>query len=1036
MAGDRGPRHIDVLWLVEHVDRELDVAISCGIELERRFGLTVEIANYYADFERITAEVVPNVVLVPFFFSADDIGSKEYLSAWPGATIINLRWEQILYKANSTLKQLRGDVARDTVPHVAWSADSRDELLSQGAQPQNLLLTGNPLWSLYERPYRNAFVPRADLARQHGLDPGRQWLFFPENYRWAFVKDSSMRKLEARGTGITADQLSELRTYCLDSLRTVLGWLDSAARDEAWEVIFRPRPSTNTEKMHALVAKVLPDRAARLHVIKEHSVRDWALASDHVMSSFSTSLIEASLAGKPINTVSPSPVPELLRYEWCDLVQDLTSCEAIGSALRDPHGKAAFAPTAAWARARFQPRGNPMIVLAEEIGRLATRHRVGARTPVVVPVDRPPLVAPKGFFSRLTHDKDAWTPAALSDRKLLFEQVILEPGGATSQEAGDPSGTSRRASLSVIICTHNRSDRLQKLLDSLLDQDPHDLDLEILVVDNRSTDGTMTVCRDRQAGMPALRYCFEPALGLSHARNRGVAAATRPHVLYLDDDATVPRHYLQVAERIISEHDPDFFGGPVFPAVEGQKPHWFHDQFEVRKYTSEPQFIFDRSISGGNFGIRRSTLQRLGGFDPSFGMSGRTMSFMEERAIIELYRFLTPRRLQKIFYHPQLFISHHTGPLKLTLSYQTRRAFKAMQARVILENRFALASGARPNLSGEIRNELTALLVGARNLVVETARNGLSGSFRLTPAGAKAIVKTARALGGLSGCVRLKRNAAFQAPPREGVLFVRPSRIAGLPSTEEERDRILSVADEVGIRAGLLDTDSKTDQPLEMLLRRERFRTYRRVVVLGYLPAPVKSRLRSFARDTELMDFADVPSPPPLTGMDPESRAACARWLRELSSAEGARSMRPREGVLMIAGGASIKKTLLGREASERVLDWFQRSGLRADFLRVKGGRVVDLVVQAGGPSYKTILALGVMSAESKRELKQVVGDADVADLEDIGCSRDAFRAVADAPSLETALAAAPLLDALRKLAGAGAPPRTNAVASNRSAID
>ena len=223
MAAEQGARQVDVLWLVEHVDREFDVAVYCKVEIERRFGVTVEIANYYTEFERVTTGIVPHVVLVPFFFSADDVGSKQYCGAWPGATLVNLRWEQVLYKANSALKQLRGDVARDVVRHVAWSAANRDELVAQGARPDHVLLTGHPLFSLYERPYRDAFVPRSALAAQHGLDPGRKWLFFPENYRWAFVKDSTLRKLEARGTGITVEQLVELREYCGESLRTVLG---------------------------------------------------------------------------------------------------------------------------------------------------------------------------------------------------------------------------------------------------------------------------------------------------------------------------------------------------------------------------------------------------------------------------------------------------------------------------------------------------------------------------------------------------------------------------------------------------------------------------------------------------------------------------------------------------------------------------------------------------------------------------------------------------------------------------------------------
>jgi hypothetical protein len=293
----------------------------------------------------------------------------------------------------------------------------------------------------------------------------------------------------------------------------------------------------------------------------------------------------------------------------------------------------------------------------------------------------------------------------------------------------------------------------------------------------------------------------------------------------------------------------------------------------------------------------------------------------------------------------------------------------------------------------------------------------------------------ARSLGGISGCFKLWRQPAFDAPPQEGVLFVRPYKLAGLSSVEEERDAILVLADEMGVRAGSLDTASKTREPLEALLRRERFRTYRRVVVLGYLPAPLKHRLRSFCGGTELVDFSDV-STPPLAGNDGKQRAARARWLRDVSSPEGVPMAPPRQGVLMIVGGANIKKAFLGRRGGEKVLDWLRRSSLRADFLSLKGRRVADLVMQAGGPSYKTILALGVMAPESKRELKSVVGDTHVADLDDLGCSPDVFRAVADASHLETASGAAPFLEALRKLASDVETPTPDHVwAESRSRV-
>ena len=573
--------------------------------------------------------------------------------------------------------------------------------------------------------------------------------------------------------------------------------------------------------------------------------------------------------------------------------------------------------------------------------------------------------------------------------------------------------------LSIVICTYNRAVHLANLLDSLADQEPHHLDLEILVVDNRCTDGTPAVCRDRQDQMPELRYCFEPAQGLSHARNRGIAAATRAHILYLDDDATVPRHYLRVAERILAEQDPDFFGGPVYPVYGAPKPEWFDDQYETRVCAPEPGLIFRRSISGGNFGARRSTLRQLGGFDPSLGMSGASMHFMEERAIIELYRFVTPRRRQKVFSHPELFISHYTGPANLELAYRMRRGFKVMESGVLVWVRFGLASGAMRSLGSYLMEQLRELRSSGRRLVTASPQAVFSWPPHLTAPVARALIGMARASGAISGCLKLWRATDLKTPPPAGVLFMRLPNIAGLSLTTEAHDAIVALADETGVRVGRVDVESTTSRHVKEALRSEGFRTYRTVVMLGYLPGPLKRRLRSFCGGTAVVDLGDVSAPPVWSqgGTDSNERAACGRWLRDLSSPEAVPPAPRRHGVLLMIG-RNIEKTFLGRSDREKVLRWLDRSGLRAGYLEVKGGRTADLLARAGAPSYKTILALGAMSSGNKQELRSLVGDVEVADLGDLSCSPDVYRAVSAASRLEATSDARPFLEALRTLAG------------------
>jgi hypothetical protein len=58
---------IDVLFLVEHVDRQLDIVTCLMQKLESGFGITSEARNYYYDFQHSLAQFNPSVVVFPFF---------------------------------------------------------------------------------------------------------------------------------------------------------------------------------------------------------------------------------------------------------------------------------------------------------------------------------------------------------------------------------------------------------------------------------------------------------------------------------------------------------------------------------------------------------------------------------------------------------------------------------------------------------------------------------------------------------------------------------------------------------------------------------------------------------------------------------------------------------------------------------------------------------------------------------------------------------------------------------------------------------
>lgn len=92
----------------------------------------------------------------------------------------------------------------------------------------------------------------------------------------------------------------------------------------------------------------------------------------------------------------------------------------------------------------------------------------------------------------------------------------------------------------VAIRTHNRGNYLAKLLERLRSQrDTENINWEIIIVDNNSTDKTANIIQEYQKTWIekfSLKYFFEPQQGAFHARQRAIKEANSPLIGFLDDD--------------------------------------------------------------------------------------------------------------------------------------------------------------------------------------------------------------------------------------------------------------------------------------------------------------------------------------------------------------------------------------------------------------------------------------------------------------------------------------------------------------------
>jgi len=216
------------------------------------------------------------------------------------------------------------------------------------------------------------------------------------------------------------------------------------------------------------------------------------------------------------------------------------------------------------------------------------------------------------------------TPAMLARQRRLRALAEL-PDAAWPAEApiarpvAAQAARSRSPTFSVVIPTHNRPSGVARALRSVAAQSFDDY--EVIVVDDGSSDANPAWLASLQA--PRYRVLRNArSLGVSAARNRGVAAASGEWITFLDDDdALRPDALAQLQRRICANPSLDFLWGSrvvhEFDAA-GREIAQREDDWsgvDATLHGSSFLALVLQIATNTAFTIRRSVLQTLGGFD-------------------------------------------------------------------------------------------------------------------------------------------------------------------------------------------------------------------------------------------------------------------------------------------------------------------------------------------------------------------------------------------------------------------------------------
>lgn len=176
--------------------------------------------------------------------------------------------------------------------------------------------------------------------------------------------------------------------------------------------------------------------------------------------------------------------------------------------------------------------------------------------------------------------------------------------------------------ISVVIPTYNRLPILQKSLIALEKQEFTDNKIdgyEIVLVDDGSTDRTLSWLSENKAQFPHVKIFEQNHQGAAAARNLGVKKAQGDTIVFIDSDLVVTNSFLQSHANALVKGEQELKRDGLFTYGAVINTNNFEDP------TSEPYKITDFSaayFATGNVAIARKWLSEAGLFDTGFQLYG------------------------------------------------------------------------------------------------------------------------------------------------------------------------------------------------------------------------------------------------------------------------------------------------------------------------------------------------------------------------------------------------------------------------------
>ena len=287
---------VDVVIFIEHRDRELAIATEIAFQLET-LGRNVAVCSSIYHLMWAIIKLTPKVVVTPSTSFGKGSAAYLYYSVF-GASIgfINLNYEQFVSSWKGSYKTSSHEFSKTQQIQLVWGQSFKDELIKNGINKKNILITGRPSLELLENQY--AGIGQAELISKYPDFSNKKLCFVGLTDGLAFVTDKKVESVVAAG----ADKNGLLQH--IEYIKENMGALFQEITEEANKrddliFILRPHPSVPVSAYVGLFEKLNFKVPKNVLITKDMDAFWWLAVSDYYVTNYSTLCLESKILGLP-----------------------------------------------------------------------------------------------------------------------------------------------------------------------------------------------------------------------------------------------------------------------------------------------------------------------------------------------------------------------------------------------------------------------------------------------------------------------------------------------------------------------------------------------------------------------------------------------------------------------------------------------------------------------------------------------------------------------------------------------------------------